>query len=179
MKIYIIRHARVDMEWPDRCTSHKFEELMDLYNTSNIDPVKEPAMNVPCNNIYVSNLVRSLKTAQGLFPNAEHKKLEDIMEVPISPYKDTEGLVTVWSWNFFGRLQWFLNNRRQPEVRKDTYKRAQRVVDVLEDGGLDCVLVSHAFFIKTLVKVLKKNGYKVEGDRPSGLRNLEMVIAYK
>ena len=85
----------------------------------------------------------------------------------------------MWLWNVLGRVQWFLGSARQSEKRKETIRRANMVVAILEQENSDCVLVTHGFFMKTLMKVLKKRGYKLVGCNSIVVENLQMIVAEK
>lgn len=175
MKIYIIRHARVKMKWPKKCSSLDFDNACKLYDKADIFDSDITQLDINCRNIYVSNLYRSKETARKIFPNREYSEIE-IGEVPLRSYKDCSLQIPLWRWNIMGRLQWFFNNRRQTETRIETVERCTRVINELESLDEDCIIVTHGFFMKTLIKCLKKQGYSIVGNKFS-FSNLQVVVA--
>lgn len=94
-------------------------------------------------------------------------------------FLDLNVQLPLWIWNVMGRLQWYLNSSRQNESRHDTTKRADKVIYELEKKNVDCVLVTHGFFMNTLINRLKKQGYSVNGQKLLRFSNLQMVTAEK
>ena len=62
----------------------------------------------------------------------------------------------LWVWNVGGRMQWLFQRKRQVEKREETQKRADALIEKLVQRNRDCILVSHGFFMRTLLKELKK-----------------------
>lgn len=179
MKIMIIRHGKVDMKWPKKCSSRDFDKACAKYDRSdlersNITPIEEQTAK-----IYVSILSRSVNTAKILFPNKEYYEMSEIGEVPLKSFMDTEKRLPLWIWNVLGRVQWYIGSARQLEVRKQTIQRAIKVIDLCEKEKKDCILVTHGFFMKTLLKFLKKRGYSLFGNRKLKIKNLQMIYAEK
>ena len=104
---------------------------------------------------------------------------ELLNEVPKRSYKDTDSKISKAVWTARSRIQWFFNNRRQPEVKTDTVKRAERIADILEAEGRDCVLISHEFFLYTLKGVLEKRGFLIERSSTGRIKNWERIRASK
>lgn len=71
-----------------------------------------------------------------------------------------------------------MQSKRQIEVKKDTKKRADELIENLLWKNKDCVLVSHGFFIRTLIQELKRYGFVISRKKLS-YDNLEKVIAVK
>lgn len=91
----------------------------------------------------------------------------------------TKKRLPLWIWNVLGRLQWYIGSARQLEKRKDTLQRANKAIDLCESEKDDCVLVTHGFFMKTLIAVLKKRGYMLVGNNQLEIKNLQMIWAEK
>lgn len=180
MKITIIRHGKVNMKWPKKCTSYDFDKACLEYDISNIEEIKSfPPIENISGKIYVSPLSRSLNTAKRLFKRTDFFEFSEITEVPLKSFKDTNTSYPLWIWNVVGRIQWLFNNKRQIESRLSTQKRANKVIDICEAESTDCVLVTHGFFIKTLLKVLKSRGYSVKGNTHLKVKNLQIIVAEK
>lgn len=178
-RITIIRHGKVNMKWPEKCSSAGFDRACEEYDLSDIEDIKTASVEVQADRVYVSKLSRSLNTARALFPNKEYRKMPEIGEVPLKSFKDTSKRLPLWVWNVLGRVQWFVGSPRQLEKRADTILRANKVIDICEQENEDCVLVTHGFFMKTLLKVLQKRGYRLFGDKGIKVENLQMIWAEK
>ena len=179
MRITIIRHGKVNMKWPEKCSSDGFDRACAEYDFNDIEKIGTTSIEVQADKVYVSKLSRSKNTANVLFPHMEYFEMPEIGEVPLKSFKETQKNLPLWLWNILGRLQWFAGNARQLEKRKETILRANKVVDILEQENSDCVLITHGFFMKTLVKVLKKRGYKLVGCKGIMVENLQMIVAEK
>ena len=113
--VVIIRHAEVDFCWSRWCSSEMFDSECRKYDLS---PIRNALYDIPqtiYQKIYVSELSRSHDTAKILFPGGEYSESGLINEVPLKSSFDTKMNMPLWFWNLTGRLQWFVNSRRQDE----------------------------------------------------------------
>lgn len=179
MKITIIRHGKVSMKWPQKCSSSEFDMACTKYDNSDIEAINAISLDTHVDKIYVSKLSRSVNTARRLFTDMKTYEMPEIGEVPLKSFMDTSKSLPLWIWNVLGRMQWYIGNNRQLEIRKDTIQRANKVIDICEQGKEDCVLVTHGFFIKVLLKVLKSRGYKLFGHNRVKIENLQIIWAEK
>ena len=178
MRVVIIRHAEVDFCWSKRCTSAKFDSDCREYDLS---PIKNVTYSIPqtvYQKVYVSELSRSKDTAKILFPSGEHLESPLINEVPLKSSFDTKTNMPLWFWNLTGRLQWFINCRRQPQVRRQTRKRAKEFVELIRNDDMDIAVVTHGFYMHTLLQEMKKAGFKMTGNS-ANFKNGEYAIAEK
>lgn len=129
--------------------------------------------------MYISSLIRTRYTAEGLFGPGEYQVLPEISEVPMRSCRDTGRLHSPFFWKAMSRIQWLCNNPRQPEIRHDTFRRVEQVLEELEKRGEDCTLVTHGFLIKSLTFILKKRGYRLTGNSLFGIANLQTITAEK
>lgn len=104
---------------------------------------------------------------------------ELLNEVPKRSYCDTEKKISKGMWTARSRIQWFFNNHRQPETKTETKVRAEKLVDILEADGRDCVLISHEFFLYTLKGALEKRGFLIERSSTGRIKNWERIRASK
>ena len=180
MEIIIIRHEKVDMIWDKTYSSITYDKACDKYDNSPIISDMQSNYEVDIQKkIYISELIRTYETAIKLFGEADFIKTPLINEVPIKSFKATKRIYPLWVWNVLGRLQWLMNNKRQTEGKKETIIRAKEMIAFLEKNQEDCYLITHGFFIRTFVKELKKQGYKIKRNRKFGVSNLDKIIAIK
>ena len=178
MRVVIIRHAEVDFCWSRRCTSDMFDSECRKYDLS---PIKNVTYSIPktvYQKIYVSELSRSKDTAKILFPDEEFFESRLINEVPLKSSFDTKMNVPLWFWNLVGRLQWFINCRRQPQVRRQTRKRAKEFAELIRNDDVDIAVVTHGFYMHTLLQEMKKAGFRMPKSSVK-FKNGEYVIAEK
>ncbi|WP_442861686.1 histidine phosphatase family protein [Butyrivibrio sp.] len=110
--------------------------------------------------VYISTLDRSYQTARQLFGEREFAKTDLINEVPLRSAFDTKKKLPLWFWNVTGRLQWLCNSNRQPETKRQTNERAKRFVQELINNAEDCTIVTHGFFMHTLISEMKRSGFR-------------------
>ncbi len=161
MRVTVIRHAKVKRIWKKSYSSTGFDEDCRLYDTAMIEEV--PAQkDHDTEKIYISTLKRTGQTAKMMFGEREYHACDLLNEVPLRSAFDTGIKLPLWFWNTAGRVQWFTGNKRQPEIRKQTVDRAERFVKMMIDKGEDCILVTHGFFMHTLISVIKDRGFKAD-----------------
>lgn len=115
--------------------------------------------------VYISRLERSKSTALCFYGEVPQEQTELLDEVPLRSAFDTELRLPLWFWNLTGRIQWILNHPRQVETRRLTERRAKKLVRKVCAAGEDCILVTHGFYMHTLVKEFKKAGFKTKQRR--------------
>ncbi len=90
-----------------------------------------------------------------LFPNEEYFESWLINEVPLKSCADTKMNMPLWFWNLAGRLQWFINCRRQAEGHRQTRERAKEFVELIKSDDMDLAVVTHGFYMHTLLQEIK------------------------
>ena len=178
MRVVIIRHAEVDFRWSRRCTSEKFDLECRKYDFSPIKNVTYNILQDAYQKIYVSKLSRSQDTAKVLFPNGECFESGLINEVPLKSSFNSKISMPLWFWNLSGRLQWLINCRRQTEGRRQTRKRAKEFVELIRNDDMDVAVVTHGFYMHTLLKEMRKAGFRMMGSSLK-FKNGEYVVAEK
>ena len=177
MIITIIRHGKVNHVWKKSCTSAEFDEECRLYDIAPIEDMS-CSQTYKAQKVYISTLDRSYQTARQLFGEKEFAKTALINEVPLSSSFDTKIKLPLWFWNVTGRLQWFCNSKRQIETKKQTKERAEEFVQELIQNNEDCAIVTHGFFMHTLISVMEKQGFKAD-NTSMNYKNGEAVVLVK
>ena len=176
MKVVIVRHAEVDFFWSSRCTSEEFDKECSEYDKASIKDADYKIPHFDYQSIYISTLPRSRDTAKRLFAEAILKETELINEVPLKSSFDTKKKLPLWFWNISGRLQWIFNASRQPEGRSRTRMRAREFLETLCRDESNGVVVTHGFYMYTLLRELKRAGFRTSKSR-SAYKNGEYVVA--
>ena len=177
MIITIIRHGKVDHTWKKSCTSAEFDEECRLYDSAPLEDMRG-VEKCKANKVYISTLDRSFQTAKILFGDMPFCRTEKINEVPLRSAFDTGLRMPLWFWNVTGRLQWLCNSRRQPETKRQTRDRAEDFAKELLQSGEDCTLVTHGFFMHTLISVLKRHGFRADASSIH-YKNAEAIVLQK
>ena len=161
MKVTIIRHGKVKHIWKKFCSSDEFDEECRIYAIAPIEEMASASV-TDASKIYISTLERSYQTAKKMYGEGDFCRTELINEVPLKSSFDTQLKLPTWFWNISGRLQWMANSSRQPESRLQTVKRADRFTQDIVERNEDCVVVTHGFFMHTLISVMKRRGFNCD-----------------
>ncbi len=178
MKVAVIRHAEVDFCWQKRYSSEGFDSDCRVYDSAPIKEMMHSLPQVRCERIYISELSRSRDTADKLFPEGEFIKSNHINEVPLKSCFDTTNEIPLWFWNLSGRFQWLINSPRQVEGRKQTIERAIIFVAMICKDNKDCAVVTHGFYMHTLLRQMKKAGFRINTSSVK-YKNGECIMAEK
>lgn len=171
MRIVLIRHGRVLVEWKKSYTPAGYDAENELYDRSPIAPL-EP-IDIPIEKVYVSTLPRTEATAAFLVGEKRLEKTSLINEVPIRSPFDSARSWPVHFLNFLATLQWHGGSRRQRETRARTDLRIDAFLDKIEAEGEDCIVVGHGIYFYEMMKIMKRRGYSGEPRRY--MRNGEIV----
>ena len=151
MKIIVIRHAAVNMQWEKKYTSYGFDRACRLYETSHIKVDESVRQYTDDRPVYVSTAIRTQETARLLFGDKEFVITPLLDETPLRSWKDTDRYYSLNFWNAVGRLQWLFNIKRQPETNRETRQRAKKLIHMLVIKDEDCIPISHGWVLNTLI----------------------------
>ena len=178
MKILLIRHGKVAMEWKKAYTPGEYDDAIRLYDEADIVPVEHPQGMGDYEKIYVSTMKRSIQTAGQLFPSVPESSVVRthlLDEVPLRSFSDRDRSRPRWIYDVAGRLQW-LTGKRQAEKRSDTIARADALIALLGKNNENAILISHGFFMNVLIGRLKRRGrYEVSRGSTFVISPLERV----
>jgi len=176
MNIYLMRHFKVDFVWEKKYNSKEFKIACEKYDNATIinQNVAFEHTNIQ---IYISELIRSSLTHKALKTNIVANKMDLINEIPIVPFIQTKLKLPTVVWMIVGRIQWFLNIKKQPETRRDTNKKIKKLIRLLEQQQKDTLIIGHGFYFFQFQKKLKKMNYS--GNRKSYYKNGDIIIFNK
>jgi broad specificity phosphatase PhoE len=176
--IYLVRHARVDLDKPVLCSSYKAEKVLDSYDKQPIGafnpvPVLQKIEGDHVS-VYSSGLPRAMQTAVVLFPENDsipaftlfNEYDLSIVSVPLLPlpYK---------AWTVLSRFFWAIHLNKKDESRMEATRRMKQATDLLvelAEKDETTVLVAHGFLISDLRRELKKRGWTIVSN--GGNKNL-------
>ncbi|MBN2354269.1 MAG: histidine phosphatase family protein [Spirochaetales bacterium] len=167
MTIILIRHLKVDFRWKPFYDARGFAEACAGYNDA---PVVRPLETFTTDRpIWASSMRRAVDTARLLFGREPDRVTDLITEVPEVPFLSTSFRFPRVVWDAFGRLEWLLGVMTQPESYADTVRRVDKFLEGLLAAGKDCVVVSHGWVLKVMIRRLAAIGFR--GPRPIYLGN--------
>lgn len=161
LKLIVMRHGEVNYKWRKWSTSEQFNEDCRLYDIAPILPMSYSVPKEKISRCYVSTLSRSIETAHAIWGDLEYISSSLLDEVPLTASIETRKRLPLTFWNITGRLQWWLNSKNQKESRAETLLRAEQVLDLLAEKNENCVVITHGFFIHSLLKVMKERGFQI------------------
>lgn len=178
MKLGLVRHFKVNIKPGEgRLSPSQFAEAMKNYDSADVTPNNLKINKNEWDICYSSSLPRAVKTAQTIY-SGEIITTDLLCEVPILPFTQKKIILPTFIWHTGARIVWFKNKPSQPEGRKQTQKRVEEFLNLINSSCKENILiVSHGFFMGSLVRELLKRGFKGEMDfRP---RNGKLYVFNK
>ncbi len=175
MRAIIIRHGKVDFQWKKWSTSEQFNKDCQMYDEAPVFSLLSDVPQINDQTIYISNLHRSRETANQLFGEKNFISTKLLDEVPLCASVASMKRLPLIFWNVSGRLQWLFNIYSQKECRKETIYRAKQFIKMIIEKDSDCIIVTHGFFMHTLLSQMKKQAFQISHTRLS-YSNGECVI---
>jgi len=177
MKIGFVRHYKVDYKAKKMMSSNDFEEYVTSYDNATVIENKIDLEHSQWNKCYCSDLTRAIITAKSIY-DKELETTDLLREVKMYPVKKIRLKIPGFLWSISSRIAWKINHVSQLETSDDTKKRAKEFLsklDLKEDENI--LIVSHGFFLITLINELKLLGFK--GDIPRNMKNGYLYILEK
>ena len=168
-----MRHYEVNFIWKDKYASEEFKVACKNYDCADVINQKPDFDINLVQQIYISELSRSEYTYIHLKLNLTATKSDLINEVPIAPFITTTIKLPTAIWLLMGRVQWYLNSKRQPETRNDTIEKIKRLITELETKNKNTLIIGHGFYFSQLKRILKKLNYR--GSGKSYYKNGEVI----
>ena len=182
-KIYIIRHAEVDVEKPGWCSSKKSFIYRENYNKAPVrtfDPettLKKIDNSEEVDTVFCSPQLRAIQTALILFNNTVILNINDnLMELQYPVIKWPVIRMPARVWTATSLISWMagINNDSIPTYRQrkqclENY--SQEFIDYAERHG-ECIIVAHGVVNRELIRILQKKGWKYK--HKEGYRNLSV-----
>ncbi len=166
--IYLIRHAKVDMEMPVFCSSAKAEKVNEQYDKSPIfdfDVTRvQNQIDVEDFNVYTSMLPRSIESALMLFPEADTIRASYLFNEYDLPMVSVPLLIMPYKfWTAVSRVNWYLNLNKKGDrlVEKQRMLEATDLLIELARENKELILVAHGLLISDMRRELKKRGWQI------------------
>nr|WP_300808293.1 phosphoglycerate mutase family protein [uncultured Acetatifactor sp.] len=176
MRAIVMRHGKVDFQWKKWSTSEQFNKDCQMYDEAPIYLLLSNDIRINYQDIYISTLQRSRDTAKQLFGERDFISTKLLDEVPLCASVISNKKLPLIFWNISARLQWLFHIHSQKEGRKETVYRAEQFINMIAEKGKDCIIVTHGFFLHTLLSQMKQHAFKLSHTKLS-YSNGEFVIA--
>lgn len=172
MKIAIIRHFKVDYKPKKMMNSYYFEKYIKEYDEANVIKNEINIEEDKYYKCYCSDIERAYITANEVYKGTiEQTNL--LREVQMYPIFNTKLKLPAFFWSISSRICWMFNGKSQLETKQKTIERAKEFISKI-DFDNDILIVSHGFFLITLINQLKEIGFK--GDVPRKMENGTLYI---
>ena len=162
MKLIVIRHAKVLFNWEKAYNAETFNQACSGYSEADVFSEIRSEIKTGKKPVFVSYLRLTEDTARLLFGDRPFIKSDLFNEVELHSFLAVPFKLPTSLWKAMGRTHWFLNIPTQPEIKKQTIRRAHQAIDLLESQQEDAILVSHGIFMQILFRELKNRGYTVK-----------------
>lgn len=161
MKVGLVRHFKVQLEYPDKpfVTPDEVTAWFDQYDLAGVDEVEVDLGGVAWKRCYASDLPRAVKTAQRIYPG-EVIIREELREIPVFPLIKRQVKLPFLAWAVLVRLAWLVRHKSQQENMAAVKERINAVLDeILSRSDEDVLIVSHAALMIFLRKELLRRGF--------------------
>lgn len=174
MKIGIVRHYKVDYEPKKLMNYSDFNNYIADYDKASIIQNEINLNGYKWDKCYCSDLKRAIETSLSIF-NGNIETTELLREVIMYPVIKLQYKIPNFIWSISSRIAWKINHKSQLESINDTRKRAKEFLSFIDiNKNENILIVSHGFFLITLIEGLKALGFK--GDIPKKMKNGYLYI---
>ena len=187
-KIYLIRHAEVQIKNPGWCNTKETQSYKEEYNIAQVrnfnpDIVLEKIDNSESiDTVFCSPQLRALETAGLLFNNQIALNInKNLMELDYSVIRVPLLKLPVKVWLTISRISWMagVNRKENPTLKQriqSLEEYSNELIAFTEMHG-ESVVIAHGAVNREMIKILKKKGWKL-GEK-DGFGNLSVNCLIK
>ncbi len=170
MRIWMICSGEAAAELPARCTLAEYNALCEHALDGGIPAA--PARRVAANGrrVYCSPRLSARETAEAVVTDAD-VRIEELLDELPRPTDARGRTLPLWLWRL-----WLWLRRIFGADRAAGRKRADSLIDRLEQAGGDCVLISHPMMLAALIDALRLRGYCVQRTGFGAIRPFEQML---
>lgn len=186
-KIYLIRHANVDIEKPGWSNAKSAQIFKEEYNRSDIQEFDPELVLSKIDNtekidaIFCSPQLRAIQTAYILFDKQVIRRIDtNLMEFDYSVNRIPLIRLPVNTWLAMSRISWMIGNSIS---KKPTYRERKDNLEIFVDEIIEhaekngkSVVVAHGMLNRELIRILKKKGWTFENKDGFGNLSVNCLI---
>lgn len=162
MKVWILVCGEAVRPLPKRCSGAVYEQISAALPESAIRPYEGPAMKAAGRPVYIAPGLRARETAEQMIPDAAFWVELRLAAIPKRAYTDGAGERVFRFWDRMAQRQARAGDPRQPESRKASIQRAEKLIDSLEKQGADVLLVAEESFLPILLDRFRRRGCAIQ-----------------
>ena len=187
-KIYLIRHAKVQIENPGWCSSQIASHNKDVYNSTSVqvfnpdEVLSKIDFPATIDTVFCSPQLRAIETAELLFDKNVMLKINDnLMELDYPVLEWSIIKLPVKAWLTISFIAWIAGNNKNEKLSYKKKKQnletySNELITYAETHGAS-VVIAHGMLNRELIKILKKKGWKFE--HKDGFGNLSVNCLVK
>ena len=186
-KIYLIRHAPVQIERPGWCSTQTAHNFRVQYNINSVEVNDAEIVFSKIDNpkaidtVFCSPQLRAIQTAELLFKEQVNLKINDnLMELDYSVIQVPLIKLPLHVWLGISMIQWMTGNNQDG---KPSYKQRKKDLEIYSDELITyaetngkSIVVAHGMVNRELRKILKKKGWKFENRDGNGNLSVNCMV---
>ena len=186
-KIYLIRHAPVQIESPGWCNTQTAYNFRVQYNINSVEiDNAEMVLNKidhpeTIDTVFCSPQLRAIQTAELLFNKHVNLKInENLMELDYTVIQFPLIKLPVRAWLGISMIKWMAGKK---QVDKPTYNQRKQDLEIYSNELIifaethgKSVVVAHGMVNRELMKILKKKGWKFENRDGNGNLSVNCLV---
>ncbi len=187
-KIYLIRHAAVQIENPGWCKVKRAHSYKEEYNNAHVrvfDPgvvLNRIDQSETIDTVFCSPQLRAVQTAELLFNKQVVLKIDEgLMELDYPVIRFPLIKLPLNAWLIISRVLWMAGNTRKekPTLRQRKAGLEKISNELISYAGIHgkSVVVAHGMVNRELIRILKKKGWEFE--HKDGFGNLSVNCLVK
>ena len=189
LKIFLVRHARVDQKHPILCPANRAAQINKQYNELHIRSFNPDSIRkyLPKNQsvVFSSTMRRAIETAEILLPEADTiitSPLFDEYSLPMASIPLVPLPYPVWT--YLSRFFWISRLNSHGETRNQSLKRMHQATShliALAEQRRTIVVICHGYIIRDIRKKLKNKGWQIkhqDGNKNLSVTALEKKVRY-
>ena len=172
-KIYLIRHAEVQIENPGWCRSETAIEYKKQYNKNHIQEFKKDIVLEKIDSyrsidtVFCSPQKRAIETANAIFNKSVILNINDnLMELDYPVINMDLIKLPLKVWLTISFIKWIAGNNVEGHL---SYKEKKHKLESYSDELIAyaetnkiCVVIAHGMLNRELIKILKNKGWRLE-----------------